>query len=83
MSDTTRRGFVKNSAATAAGMTLIGALVAEQAETADAANPPAHDGPVVAYLRDAKSGEVTVLVNQREITVKDRKLAARLARAAR
>jgi len=83
MSDTTRRGFVKNSAATAAGMTLIGALVAEQAETADAAAPPAHDGPVVAYLRDARSGEVTVLVNEREITVHDRKLAARIARAAR
>jgi len=83
MSDTTRRGFVQSSAATAAGMTLLGALVAEQAETAAAATPPAHDGPVVAYLRDAKSGEVSVLVGQREITVHDRKLAARIARAAR
>ena len=32
MSDSTRRGFVKNSAAAAAGMTVVGALVAEQAD---------------------------------------------------
>ena len=83
MSDTTRRGFVKSSAATAAGMTMIGTIVAEQAETADAATSPNPDGAVVAYLRDAGSGEVSVLVGQREITVHDRQLAARIARAAR
>ena len=32
MSETTRRGFVRDSAAAAAGMTVIGALLAEQAE---------------------------------------------------
>ena len=32
MSGSTRRGFVKNSAGAAAGMTVIGALVAEQAD---------------------------------------------------
>ena len=48
MSDSTRRGFVKNSAATAAGMTVVGALVAEQAD----AKAAAKSGPVVAYIRD-------------------------------
>ena len=32
MSDLTRRGFVKNSAAATAGITVIGALLAEQAD---------------------------------------------------
>ena len=32
MSDLTRRGFVKNSAAATAGITVIGALLSEQAD---------------------------------------------------
>ena len=52
MSDTTRRGFVKNSAAAAAGMTVVGALVAEQAD----AKVAAKSGPVVAYIRDPPHG---------------------------
>ena len=35
MSESTRRGFVKSSASAAAGMTVIGALVTEQADAAD------------------------------------------------
>jgi hypothetical protein len=79
MSGTTRRGFVKNSAAAAAGMTVIGALVAEQAE----AKLPAHSGPVVAYVRDPRTGEISVMAGEREVKVRDRKLATSIARAAR
>ena len=79
MSDSTRRGFVKNTATAAAGMTVVGALVAEQADAKVAAG----SGPVVAYVRDAATGEITVMAGERQIELRDRKLAARLARAAR
>jgi hypothetical protein len=78
MSDSTRRGFVKNSAATAAGMTVVGALVAEQAD----AKAAAKSGPVVAYIRDPRTGEISVMAGEREVKLHDRKIAARIARAA-
>jgi hypothetical protein len=80
MSDLTRRGFVKNSAAATAGITVIGALLADQAD--------AHPGElgseaVVAYVRDPAKGDISVLAGNREVRVHDPKLAARIARAAR
>lgn len=77
MADLTRRGFVKNSATAAAGVTVIGALLAEQAQ--------AHPGsePVVAYVRDARTGEISLMVADREVTVHNKQLAAQIARAAR
>lgn len=79
MSDSTRRGFVKNSAAAAAGMTVVGALVAEQADAKAAKG----SGPVVAYIRDGGDGEISVMKGQRTVKLHDRKIAARIARAAR
>jgi hypothetical protein len=79
MSDSTRRTFVKNSAVAAAGMTVAGALVAEQAD----AKAAAASGPVVAYVRDPRTGEISVMAGERQVSLQDRKLAARLARAAR
>ena len=76
MSDLTRRGFVKNSAGAAAGMTAIGALVAEQAD----ADAVAGSGPVVAYVSNAKTGEISVMAGEHEVNVRDAKLAARIAR---
>ena len=78
MSDSTRRGFVKNSAAAAAGMTVVGALLTDEAKAAVAA----HNGPVVAYIHDARTGEISLLAGEHEVLVRDRKLAARIADAA-
>jgi hypothetical protein len=79
MSGSTRRVFVKNSAAAAAGMTVVGALLTEEAQ----ARVAAHDGPVIAYVHDARTGEVSILAGDREVHVRDRKLAARIASVAR
>ena len=79
MSDLTRRGFVRNSAATTVGMTMVGALLSERAE-ADPAD--AGSEPVVAYVRNPASGEISVMVGDREVNVHDPKLAARISRAA-
>ena len=83
MSESTRRGFVKSSASAAAGMTVIGALVSEQADAADAQVVAAGSGSVVAYVKNPGSGEISVMSGEREVTVRDPKLAAQIARAAR
>lgn len=79
MSDTTRSGFVKRSAAAAAGMTVVGALMAEDAD----AKAAARSGPVVAYIRTPKNGEIIVMHGKQQVKLRDRKLAARLAHAVR
>ena len=79
MSDSTRRGFVKNSAAAAAGATVVGALMAEQADAKAAAG----SGPIVAYIREPRTGEISVMAGDREVKLQDRNIAARIARAAK
>ena len=50
MSDLTRRGFVKGSAGAAAGVTVLSALLAEQAD----AHADPGSRPVVAYVKNPK-----------------------------
>jgi hypothetical protein len=71
VSEQTRRAFVKRSATAAVGATVIGALVASEADATT-------DEPVVAYVHD---GQVSVMTGDREVTVRDRKLAAQIIRA--
>jgi hypothetical protein len=80
MSDLTRRAFVKRSAATAAGMTVIGAIAAE---AADADSSAVGSEPVVAYVSDPRNGEISVMKGELEFKLRDRKLAKDIVRAAR
>jgi hypothetical protein len=79
MSDVTRRGFVRGSAGAAAGVTTMGVLGVGEA---DAKKAP-HHHPVVAWLGDPRDGKITIMKGDREVTIHDRKLAARIANAAR
>jgi hypothetical protein len=79
MSSVTRRGFVKNSAAAAAGMTAVGAIVAQQAD----ADVVSEAEPVVAYVSNPRKGEISVMTGKHEVTVRDPKLAASIVRAGR
>ena len=79
MSDSTRRGFVKSSAAAAAGVTVVGALIPDQAD----AEAAVKSGPIVAYIREPRTGEISVMAGEREVKLHDRKIAARIARAAK
>ena len=45
---------------------------------ADTGAHPAGDEPIVAYLRDASTGEFEVFHGTRQVRVRDRKLAAQL-----
>lgn len=79
MSESTRRGFVKSSAGAAAGMTVLGALVTQSAE----AKTAKHAKPIVAYIHDASTGEISLSTGERTVKLRDRKIAAQLAHAAR
>ena len=82
MSDLTRRGFVKNSAAATAGITVIGALLSEQADAKSGEVGGNGSKAVVAYVRDPRKGDISILSGDREVRVRDRRLAAAIARAA-
>ena len=79
MSDSTRRGFIQSSAAAAAGTTVVGALVAEEAD----AKAARRSGPIVAWIRAPQNGEITLMAGEHQVKIHDRKIAARLARAAK
>jgi hypothetical protein len=87
MNKPSRRGFL---AAAGAGAAAVGAAsVAPKAAAArpDAGEPAVprsgHTEPLVAYVRDAHTGEVAVMVGEQEVVVHDPELAARIARVAR
>ena len=70
MSDLTRRGFVKNSAATRSWDD-------RRSERSSPSRPmPSRarvgSEPVVAYVRDPAKGEISVMSGDREVTVHDR-----------
>ena len=79
MSDFTRRDFVKTSAGAAVSATAIAALLAAEAE----AKAHGHSHPIVAWIGDPRSGKVTVMSGKHEVTIRDHKLATKLARAAK
>jgi hypothetical protein len=80
VSDLTRRDLVRNSVVTAAGMTVIGALAADAASADTGA---AGSEPVVAYISDPSKGEISVMKGQREVKLRDRKLARDISRVVR
>lgn len=91
MDELTRRAFVKNSAGAAVSASVLGAVVAapasadqkrRQAARARAIKKSANQRGVVAYLSDHESGEIALMHGDHTIVVRDRALAARLARLA-
>jgi hypothetical protein len=83
----TRLSFLKTSAGAAAGAAAIGLPAAsvlsdEQKSVAIEPSSPTPREPVVAYVRDAKRGEVTVVAGTSETTYRDRGLVKRLLDAA-
>lgn len=76
-----RRTFLALSgvAATAAASAPLaaGAALATGAAATPARGRPGGD-PLVAYVADASSGEVALMVGEREVVVHDRELVARL-----
>lgn len=92
MNGSNRRTFFKTAGvgAAAAGAVALApsALSATSAgrptgtpATPVAALPPEASGSMVAYIHDVASGEVSVMVEGREVTVTDHQLVAKIATA--
>ena len=79
MTEITRLGLLKSSAKAIAGATAVSAIATS---AADAEAGHVGTDPVVAYVKNPRKGELTVMSGDREVTVRDRALAARIARAA-
>ena len=83
----TRLSFLKTSAVAAAGAAAIGAPVAAamSKEKAGVPTEPSSENPrepVMAYVRDERRGEVTVMSGTSETTYRDPALVKRLLAAA-
>ncbi len=93
MTTTSRRGFLAAGGigAAAAGAGLFAPGVAQAAEPAaattralpgrTAAGVPAVAGPIVAHIQDVTTGEISVMVGERAVVLRDPALVAALARA--
>ncbi len=93
MPELSRRGFLSSSAGlTAAGVALaaapaLAAVVPEiSADLDDAAGPTVAElesaGPLVVHVRDAVTGEVSVLSGESEVVLHDPAFVARIVTAA-
>jgi hypothetical protein len=83
MESVSRRRLL-GTAGIAAGAVVIPAAAAEALERGEVTDPsgPPPEEAVVAIVRDAKRGEVTVMSGTSEVTVRDRALVKRLLKAA-
>jgi hypothetical protein len=84
MTRNSRRTLLKSAAAGAAAIGLVGAgrgLVGSG--TAAKGSIETSSGPLVAYVSDARKGEVVVMVGTREIVRRDAALVARLVAIAK
>ena len=82
-----RRSFVKIAGAATGAAALAAAPPIARAAVEDGAQPTdpttgVPEEPVVAYVRDARRGEVTVTSGTAEHTYRDRALVQKLLRAA-
>jgi hypothetical protein len=88
MAKLTRRGFFRQttvSAATFGAMASVPGLsmmLESPEDPATEISPGALVGPLVAHIRDASTGELSLLVGTRELVVRDSDLVARLVKAA-
>jgi poly(3-hydroxybutyrate) depolymerase len=82
MSDPSRRRFLALAGA-GAGATAVGvgfAVRDTDAKPPAAIPPSGHTDPLVAWITDAHTGQIQVMVGERQVVVNDRELAARIAR---
>jgi hypothetical protein len=61
---------------------MLAGAASAGAQPARTTVPSQANEPLVAYVRDAHAGDVTVYVGERHVVVHDPDLAARIARAA-
>ena len=85
MTNHSRRSFLKTASVTAgvvgaAAIAVPGLTSSAEADTVP--RGPAHDGSFAAWVTDAKSGEIAVMVGDHTVVHTDKVLAAKLAQIA-
>lgn len=76
-----RRGLLRGAAGVGAATVAAGLLVDALAAPATAAPSPARSGePMVAHVKDVRTGEIDLFVGTRHINFRSPEVAARLAR---
>jgi hypothetical protein len=89
MAKVTRRTFLSTTVGAAGGVAAMGliagpsTLVEAAQNVAEASDARVSSEPMTAYVRDAATGEISVMVGHREIVTKDPQLIRRLQRATR
>jgi hypothetical protein len=85
MAEHSRRAFIRGAGVTAAAAT-VAVMVPGVASAASKSSAPADDGSptpdgsVVAFVKDAKAGSITVMRGEREVQITDKALARKLAK---
>jgi hypothetical protein len=80
-----RRSLLQGAGAAGLAATAMGAAAAPA--LAATSNPPAADqphgpgGPIMVHVRDARSGDIEVFAGTSQTRLRDKDLAARIARA--
>jgi hypothetical protein len=84
VADSSRRSFLVLAGTGAAVAGTAAVLSGASAEAAEPAAPKgdAHPGPLVAHVKNTRTGEIAVLVGESEVVVHDKDLAFRLAHIA-
>ncbi|WP_295696792.1 hypothetical protein [Lapillicoccus sp.] len=80
MNDASRRGFLALTGTGVAGAAAIAVAQSASAAPARAAAETTADGPMVAHVRNIHTGEVAVMIGEREVVVHDKALVSALAK---
>jgi hypothetical protein len=82
MTDSTRRRFLATAGlGTAAGLAAVTVGAAPASAAEDDVLPAGAHGAMAAYIHDVRKGEVALMIEDREVVIKDKRLVARLANA--
>jgi hypothetical protein len=83
MARNSRRTLLKSAAAGAAAIGLVGAARGLAGSAVARGSIETSSAPVVAYVSDARTGEIVVMVGTREIVRRDAALVARIVAIAK
>ncbi len=83
MKDTNRRSFIVGAGGSAAAAVVTTAAFAAPAQAASTTKSGVVPEKLVAWVDDPKTGRLTLMLGEDEVTVHDPDLISRLTRAAR
>jgi hypothetical protein len=83
MAEHSRRAFIRGAGATAAAATvavMVPGVAGAASKSEKDDGSPTPDGSVVAFIKDANAGTITVMRGEHEVQITDKALARKLAK---